>query len=578
MRDVFSIAIFSVALIAFKCDADAQTKPQLHPPLDIPLVLSGNFGEIRTNHFHSGLDFLTQGREGLKVYAALGGYVSRVKVSAYGYGKALYIAHPDGYTTVYAHLSSYYPELDEWIKSEQYRLQRFEVDLYPEKDGFPITIGQVVGLSGNTGGSSGPHLHFEVRDSATEHALNVLEFGLKIADTRAPDIKGIKIYCLSDTSIVDGLDQDLYIPVEKVGGGYMLKHSGPVKVSGPVAFGINTTDKLDAAENVCGIYRIELTRDEEVIFSQKIDRVNFNLKKHMNAHVDYREQRKNNRDIHRSFVRPGNKLAIYAGVKNKGVVHLQGEEKADFRFRVWDVAGNESMLQFQIANEPDKKMPPHSHLSAYREGALSEPFSWKQENHWQTEDCNVYLPKGALFDDVIFTYRESAAQKGALTPTHEIGDTYEPLSEDFTVKIRIPDDFEGDKSKLIIVRHDPHNGKQTAIKSTVSDGFLQAESSYFGWFFISEDKSKPVIRSVDFVQNMKGRKTFSFKISDDLSGISYFRFFIDGNWALMDRDAKNDKFTYTFSEKYLNKGSHKLRIAVIDVSGNDAEYTSDFEW
>lgn len=578
MRKVFSISLLGLVLVCSKGVSNAQTKPKLYPPLDIPLILSGNFGEIRTNHFHSGLDFKTQGREGLKVYAAMGGYVSRIKVSAYGYGKALYIAHPDGYTTVYAHLSGYYTELDDWIKSEQYRLQKFEVDLYPEKNQFPVNKGQVVGYSGNSGGSGSPHLHFEVRDSASELALNVLEFGLEITDTRSPDIKGIKVYCMSDSTMIEGLDKDLYIPVEKAGAAYKLKHAGPVKISGPVAFGIHTTDRLDAAENVCGIFRVELTKDGEIIFSQKIDRVNFNLKRHMNAHVDYREQRKNNRDIHRSFIRPGNKLPIYTGVKNRGVVQLIGEEKAVFRFRVWDVAGNESELLFETANEPGKKMQPHSHLSTYREGAVSAPFSWKQENQWKTENCSVSIPKGALFDDIIFTYRESTAQNGALTPTHEIGDTYEPLSEDFTVRIRIPEKNEGEKSKLIIVRHDPHNGKQTAIKSTVKDGFLEAESSYFGWFFIAEDKTKPSIRSVDFSQNMRGKKSFSFKISDDLSGISSYNFFIDGKWALVDHDAKNSMFTHTFNEKYLTKGSHKLRIVVTDVSGNKAEYSSDFEW
>lgn len=573
-----SVCFYFLLFFLFRQTCQSQTHPNFHPPLDVPLVLSGNFGELRSNHFHSGLDFKTQGREGLKVFSSLDGYVSRVKVSPFGFGKALYVSHPDGYTTVYAHLSGFYSELDEWVKSEQYRLQKFDVDLFPDKERFIVEKGQVVALSGNSGGSGGPHLHYEIRDSATEHTLNVLEFGFQISDSRPPDIYGVKIYCMSDSSRINGLDKDLYIAARKYGSTYRLEHLGPVKIVGPVAFGIHATDKLDAAENVCGVYRIEFSRDNEVIFKQQIDRLNFNLKKHVNAHTDYAEMRKNSRDIHRCHILPGNKLSIYSGVKGRGIFTLKPEENSKLKFNVWDVSGNEAILEFDVTRVSSKPDEPNTQLSEYSTEAAFEYFSYKKENKWIDENCEVTIPRGALFDDMFFCFRKRDSMKSGVSATFELGDTYTPLSEDFIVRIRLPDNYSDDLAKLTIVRQDPHNGKQTAIKSSVKGDFLEAESTYFGWFFIAEDKIKPTVKGVDFTQNLKGRKSFTFRISDNLSGINSYNLYIDGKWALADYDAKNANLTYTLSEKYLSKGAHKLKLVVTDVVGNKTEFLGDFEW
>jgi len=573
-----SVCFYFLVFFLFRHSCQSQTHPNFHPPLDVPLVLSGNFGELRSNHFHSGLDFKTQGKEGLKVFSSLDGHVSRVKVSPYGFGKALYISHPEGYTTVYAHLSGFYSELDEWVKSEQYRLQKFDVDLFPDKERFVVKKGQEVALSGNSGGSGGPHLHYEIRDSGTEHTLNVLDFGFEISDSRTPDIKGVKVYCMSDSSRINGFDKDLYIPVEKAGSAYRLKHDGPVKILGPVAFGIHATDRLDAAENACGVYKIEFSCNNELVFKQQIDRLSFNLKKHMNAHADYAEMRKNSRDIHRCHILPGNKLSIYSDVKSNGIITLQPEEKSKLKFNVWDVSGNESTLEFELAGVSPMPTAPIFNLSTNHPEAKSEYFRWKQENRWVDENCEVIVPRGALFDDMIFSFRKGDSLKSAFSATFELGDTYTPLSEDFILRIRLPENFSGDLGKLTIVRQDPHNGKQTAIKSAVKEDFLEAESTYFGWFFIAEDKTKPTVMSVDFSPNMKGRKNFTFKISDDLSGVNSYNLYVDGKWALADYDAKNTNLTYTFSEKYLSKGAHKLKLVVTDVVGNKTEFLGDFEW
>jgi hypothetical protein len=569
--------LFILPSLAISLSVGAQ--PTFVSPLDIPLILSGNFGELRNNHFHSGLDFKTQGREGLSVYSSLDGYVSRIKISPFGYGKALYISHPHGYTTVYAHLSKLSPELEEYVKSEHYRLQKFDIDLYPEKDRFKVTAGQLVAYSGNSGGSGGPHLHFEIRDSATEHPLNPLLFGFEtVKDNRPPDIKGIKVYMASDTTYIDGIMSDRYIPTEKAGSEYKLKQAGPIRTYGPVCFGIHATDRLDGADNVCGIYTATLKMDSTVIFGQKIEQLDFSFKKHMNAHADYFEMRKNSRDIHRSHVMPGNRLKIYNNVKENGVVNVAAGEKRTLTYDVTDVHGNSSKLIFEVMGEVSKPLGRQDRLSSQRPGAQSKFLDRTKEHTIVEKDLVVFIPKGALFESMNFVYRTADTLKGTLSQSFEIGDTYVPLAEDFTIKIRLPEKAGPDKSKLLIVRHDPHNGKKTAIKTKVTGAYLEAESSFFGNFYVMEDKTKPTIKSHDFSADMKGRKSFSFKISDDLSGVNTYNVYLDGQWILADYDAKNSLLSCEFDSKRMTRGKHKIRVVVTDISGNKAEYSSDFEW
>jgi len=171
-------------------------------PLDIPLILSGSFGELRSNHFHSGLDIKTQQRTGLPVYAPADGYVSRIKVGHYGYGKALYIKHPNGYSTVYAHLERYAGKIQDYVKKQQYRKESYEIELFPKADLLPVYKGDLIGYSGNTGSSGGPHLHFEIRD-ASSRPMNPMLFGLDVPDTRRPLLNSVMVYPVGDSAHVD---------------------------------------------------------------------------------------------------------------------------------------------------------------------------------------------------------------------------------------------------------------------------------------------------------------------------------------------------------------------------------------
>jgi hypothetical protein len=328
-------------------------------PLEIPLNLSGSFGELRTNHFHAGIDIKTEQREGLNVVAAADGYVSRIKVSSVGYGYALYIDHPNGYTTVYGHLQKYSAKIDEYVKGQQYELESFSIDLYPDRGLLPVMKGEIVGLSGNSGGSGGPHLHFEVRETATEKLVNPLLFGFQVKDKIPPSVSNVWIVPLTDSSWVNGAR--LPVALETKGGG--LKTTTLPKVYGDVGFAITTVDMLDGNSNRCGIYRIEFFVDGLQVYGQRMDRLDFTTNRAMNAHTIYERFKKDRSSIHGSYRLPGNPLDIYDNLVNDGVISFRDGKTHVCEYRLLDIMGNETRVKFNVQSQTAPGKPAASKQS-----------------------------------------------------------------------------------------------------------------------------------------------------------------------------------------------------------------------
>ena len=226
-------------------------------PLEIPILLSGSFGELRSNHFHAGLDIKTQGKEGINVLAAAEGYISRIKVQQFGYGKAIYITHPNGFTTVYGHLKKFADKIENHIKSVQYKTERYETDnLTFTEDKFPIQKGEIIALSGDTGGSGGPHLHFEIRNTITENVINPLFFGLKVDDTIAPTFQDLKVYALNIDSQINQQRKSFQIPLKNIETG--IYTSDRITASGVIGFGVNVIDRFNNSNNKNGIFSLEM--------------------------------------------------------------------------------------------------------------------------------------------------------------------------------------------------------------------------------------------------------------------------------------------------------------------------------
>jgi hypothetical protein len=536
-------------------------------PLEIPLNLSGNFGELRTNHFHAGIDIKTEQREGLNVLAAADGFVSRIKVAPAGYGYALYIDHPNGYTTVYGHLLRYAPKIDDYVKQQQYDLESFSVDLFPEKGLLQVIKGEVVGLSGNSGSSGGPHLHFEIRETATEKLVNPLLFGLQVKDKIPPSVSSIWVVPLNDSSWVNGAR----IPVsfETKGGG--LKTTTLPKIYGDVGFAITTVDMLDGNSNRCGIYRIEFYVDGLQVYGQRMDRLDFATNRAMNAHTIYERFKKDRSSIHGSYRLPGNPLDIYDNLVNDGVVSFRDGKSHACEYRLLDIMGNETRVKFSVQSQtaPGKPTPDKGHLAHW---------DWERDNAIETDRVRISMKANTLYENLDLDIIESNKIANAVGSTFLIASPYEPVHNSYLISLRADKIKPGYERKTTVVRWDPDKNKLIAEPSKFENGWISAEPMYLGYFALMTDTVKPGISVVDFAPAMNGRKSFTFKISDALSGVDQIIPRIDGKWALMEYDAKTSRLTYYFDSRYISAGNHQFELTIIDGVGNEKQFKGQFTW
>ena len=564
----FLSTLFAVFL-AFTDQAQTLEPGYFGSPMEVPLHLAGSFAELRTNHFHMGLDIKTQQREGLNILSCADGYVSRVKVSPFGYGYALYITHPNGYTTVYAHLKAYAPRIDSLVKKEQYRLKTFSLDHYFPSDQIPVTKGEIVGISGNTGSSSGPHLHFEIRKTATEEAMNPLLFGFDIQDHIPPSLHSVWIIPLNETAKINGKQQPASFELKAHHhGGLTLKHTTHPKLSGDIGFAINTTDMLDGNSNTCGIFTIELFVDSVMIYGQKMNAISFDDNRAMNAHTVYKQFKKSGTDLHRSYRLPGNPLHIYYGLVNEGVVRFTDDQKHHVRYVVTDVYGNVSTCAFEVQSIP----------SAESNTPNENDWSWEEEHRYDSEHLRIFIPKGALYEDLDFSATPQAKIPSAKSDVFQICNSLIPLHQKMELALKLDSIPKSLESKCLIVRYDAEKNKKYSEGGRVEDGWIKSTSHYFGRFHAEVDTVKPTIQNVSFNKLLTGKTQFSFRIQDRLADIDQIIPEIDGNWALMEYDAKSNLIHYYLDERYLQHGPHQFKLRVIDAVGNESVFEGNFEW
>ena len=547
----------------------AQREAELFAPLDIPLYLAGNFGELRSNHFHSGLDFKTQGREGLNVYSSDTGYVSRIKISPYGYGKALYISHPNGLTTVYAHLKEYNADITKFLKEAQYELESFVVDLYPGKGQLPVGRGEKIGLSGNTGSSGGPHLHYEIRDTKTERPLNPLVFGFEIKDLVKPEIFNLMVLPL-DGGKVEGDSKKKTFKTAQTRGRCALDKSTAIQIEGKFGMALHTIDRLSDQPNKCGVYSIELYIDSVLSYSQKMDELDFEAKKHMNAHTVYDVYRRDKNSFHRSFILPNNKLPIYRQAKSEFDLApgLHGCE-----YVVKDLNGNTSLLSFSvnIANGNSK-------VGGKTRAETGELFKYDEINTFRTIDCSVYMALGRLFDDMTFNYAVLDTLADAISPTFQLGDSSVPLANKMILKIKAPEVDSTLVQKVLITRYDPTRKRTYNVGGRMRNGWMETHTGFFGQYCLMIDSVAPRVKVNSFSKTMSSRKSFSFVLTDDLSGIEKYDVFIDGRWVLAEFDGKRAVLKVKLADARIARGSHDVIVRVSDERKNISEWSSTFIW
>ena len=543
-----------------------ESFPKYGNPLDIPMVLSATFGEIRPNHLHAGIDIKTQGVEGKKVYAIADGYISRIGVSPYGYGNVLYITHYDGYTSVYAHLQRFSGEIARYVKQYQYKHKKFASQIYPDKDKFPVKKGDLIAYSGNSGGSGGPHLHFEIRHTVSEKPLNPLYFGYKIEDNTKPVIQGVAVYPLGEESTLEGGINPMYFDVDGGNGKFSLKDRKYVYGNGELSFGIRTYDLVGTQTNKDGPYLYELFLDGNLAFQVECDSFSYSEPRYVNSLLDYRHYKQKKSSYVRTETDPFNKLHMIE--KRNGKVTVEEGDTVNVRFKITDYVGNSSSISFKLVGtasvEVERPSRRRSEYFVKADGSLN--------NNILIDDFNVVMEKGTLFrDEWIQTGQRDETE--CCSRVYRFGDEEMTTFKQFTVRIR-PDEKWANHPKKYIAYID-NSGKVSSLGGKMKNGCMEVETRSMGEYTIKIDSVAPKITMSNFKdgQSVKELKSLRFKISDDMTGIETYNIYLDDVWVLGQYDAKNALLYYEFDEK-IKKGTNNVKVVVADGVGNKKTLTA----
>jgi len=541
-------------------------------PIEIPLQLSGTFAELRSDHFHSGLDIRTGEKEGLKVFAVASGYVSRIKVSSGGYGKAIYISHPNGYVSVYGHLQQFAGVIGDYVKKEQYANESFEVDLYPEAGQIQVTKGEIIGLSGNSGSSGGPHLHFEIRDENSQKPVNPLLFGFKVEDKSPPVLNLLKVYPAGRQSQVEYANSSADFFLVNTGSYWSLSNRDTIQISGKVYFGIGTWDLFNNGNNKNGVYSIKLIADSLTVYQHQMESFSFDETRYINSLIDYSNWSRKKRLIQKSYIQPNNHLSIYQGVVNNGIISFNDEKVHTMIYEVADIAGNISTLKFYVKSEREDNAQRSNEI---QNGDTNQIFTYKKDNEFHTDNVIFKVPGSALYDTMTFTYEELPGDGKMFSAIHRLHSEDFPLHSWCELSILAESVSSGLKQKALIVKLD--NDKNfISVGGNWKEGYIHAQIREFGEYCVVADTVPPVIKPLNINNNkiITGQDTLSVTMADMLSGINSYRGTLNGHWILMEYDAKNDLLFYKF-DQHLKKGENNFELIVSDGKNNISKYKAN---
>jgi hypothetical protein len=572
---VMKIKFFFLSLFVFgNLSWGQKTVNPFASPLKIPLFLSASFGELRADHYHSGIDIKTDGATGKEVIASDDGYVYLLLVSPGGYGRAIFIRHPSGYSTMYGHLERYKPEIEEYVKNKQYENKSFAVTIYPPEGRFKIVKGEVIAYSGNSGASSGPHLHYEVRKTDGEKPVNPLLFNFGITDNIKPVITRLALYPCSSTTTVNGSSKPVYINISGADGKYNLPDQTDVEISGPAGFGITSFDFMNNTSSRFGINSIELLVDSMPWFSYSVNEFSFSETRYINAHIDYEALVRSNLEIEKAYVLPNDKLSLYKSFMNNGIYDFTDNKSHSVRIIVKDGSNNKSILSFNV-----KPGLPWTLLPNAKKDSSLRIMPFNRVNSFTSEGIKITIPKGALYDTLRFKFSKTKEKPGFFSDVFHVHDRFTPLQVAYNLSIK-PDTIpSGKESKLLIAQID--NNKLSYAGGAFSEGYVKADLLSFGNFVISIDTVPPVIFANGMVNgiNLSGKSELRFKITDDFSGIKTYTGLIDGKWALFEYDPRYDLLVYRFDPSRITKGSgHKVNLRVTDNKDNVRVFNCDFIW
>jgi murein DD-endopeptidase MepM/ murein hydrolase activator NlpD len=529
------------------------------PPLDIPLQLSGNFGELRPNHFHAGFDFKTQQKEGLPIYAAGDGYISRIKISSYGYGKAIYIDHPNGYTTVYGHLQKGFDKVEAYINAEQYKQQSYEIEVFPKPGELPVIKGEQVAVSGNTGGSEGPHLHFEFRDTKSEKTINPLYFGFVIKDTRKPTISSLTAYPIGDSSTINQSARPILIGMSLQKDGTYITEK--VLASGKIGFGIVAGDFDDVSYNINGIFKAESFCNGKSTFSYQFDQLAFDEGRYINALIDYPKYKRQKQRVQKLFMETAFPLSIIRTNSDNGILKIQPNFSQLYRIEVSDFNDNKTTVVIPIDYSPLPSTIPTQ--------ITKTPYLVKagKDSAFEKENMSVFFPAGTFYNDF---YLDFDVKNKVMT----VQDDDTPVHSNFIVSVKESDVDNPEKIFIASI-----SGKRLTYNATkYKDNTFTAYTKNLGGFTLAKDTVAPSISIGKSIEGkwISSQKFISLTISDDLSGIKTYNGFLNGKWVLFEYEYKAKRIKHVFDAAFLNEGQNDLKVIVLDNLGNSAIFETQF--
>ena len=522
-----------------------------HTPIDAPFDLSGTFGEFRSR-FHTGIDFKSRGVQGQKIFSIEDGYVSRIEVNNYGYGKVIYIDHLNGFTSVYAHLKNFNPELDEYIKSELYKSKRNSIKKFPKTNQLRINKGEVIGYSGNTGRSFGPHLHFEIRDTKSQDAINPLMFNYTYKDDERPIIRGLYIINENNSLV---RNSPIRKKVKKINDSTYTVDD--FEYNGKIGIGLDIYDiQYKNLYNQNGVYKVELFIDSILKYSYKMDKIQFSENHYKKIMYDYLSLAQKNKKVLKIYTPRNSDLSFLKNNKFNGIINSDSIRDNSLLVKVSDWNGNSSSIKFNLkAND-----------SISRRSSYNGIEILTNQNYTLNKNSSIIeIGKNTFYDDLLMNISYQS-------DTLNLGKEKDPFRSSIRIKLphKISDTLELRQSfvgKII-------NGKISYISSKKNKSYIYANTSSLGEYIISKDTLKPDIKAVNFKNNsnIKVKNILKLRLKDDLSGIKNYSSYFNGNWALFEYEPKSNMIFHNLSDGIIKDGENKLIIKYEDGVGNKGVY------
>lgn len=549
----FSLLFFIGSVQSGYAQETDTDKTSFTPPFDFPITFSGNFGEIRANHFHGGLDFKTGGTIGKPVRALADGYISRIRVT-HGSGYVLDVAYDNGYSTINRHLSAFVGDVARRVEDLQYEKESWEVEITPAPDEYPVKAGQIIALSGNTGYSFGPHLHLDMIETATDEYIDPLPFFMdKVKDKTAPRAEGIMLFPQPGKGVVEGKQTRRAFPAHP---------TKPITAWGLIGAGIRAYDYMDGVQNKYGVKTVILEVDGEEVFRSTVDRFAYEENRYINSwtHGQYMK----------SFIEPGNRLRmLQASNGNRGLVEINEERPYRFVYTLSDALGNTSKVRFTVQGQKTT-IAPVEHREKYA-------LKWDKVNYLQEPGLELVIPKGMLYDDVLLNY-SVRADSGDIAFTYQLNDTRIPMHGACDLRIGLRRRPVEDMAKYYVAGV-TERGRKYRIGGKYEDGVMKVHIRDLGTYTVAVDTVPPVITPVNQAQWGRTGKII-FKAKDKETGINTYRGTIDGKYALFGKpNSISGNLVCELDPKHVEKGGkHVVEMTVTDGCGNRTTEQFEFVW